>query len=225
MNAGEPMVTCADLLDAVPDLIVNAVPEPRRATLLAHAHSCVRCSTELADAVKVSDALLDVAPTVEPPDGFETRAAARMGGHPRQIAPRWWSRRALVTAAAAVVAVVMMSVASMAALERRSDHATTRVTAPVVSEAGDDLGSVDLERLDGASRIVITMSDVDWDGTWTCQLQAPDGAWVDIGTWTADDVTGGVWAAGVPDGLAGATKMRILGSSGSVIAGATFSAR
>lgn len=216
-------VTCGDVDDALADLLVHAVPEPDRAGLLAHVHSCSRCAAALADAVAVSEAMLEVAPAVESPDGFELRAVARMtsAAVSRPAAPSL--TRALLPAAA-VFLVLLGGFLGGGLTRSRSEGKPNDVgSAPILATSGDRLGVADVHWDAHAPRIVITMSeDVDWEGTWTCQLRGDGGAWVDVGTWTADDVNHGVWATGLPVELAGSPEMRILGSSGRVIASAAL---
>lgn len=201
-------VTCERFEAEAADLALGHVGEPARARLLEHATTCPACQQLLVDLSTVCDRLLDLAPSIEPPVGFEARAVARMAPRPRPRLP--------VVAAAAAVALLL--VVAGIAIGRASDGDSTQVTAgEIVTDDGTRIGTAELERAD-TSRVVLTMDGPSsWDGTWTCELQV-GGRWVEVGQWTADEVTNHVWAAGIDESLAEAGRMRILGASGKVIA-------
>jgi len=52
----------------------------------------------------------------------------------------------------------------------------------------------------------------------SCELELADGRWVSVGTWSASDAAGAVWAAGVDDALLDAVAMRLVDADGQVIA-------
>ena len=75
-----------------------------RAQALSHVESCPRCAEELEQLSRVADTVVQAAPDMEPPVGFEVRLFERMGVadvRPRRAAacvPRSgcpWSRRRL----------------------------------------------------------------------------------------------------------------------------------
>ena len=205
-------MSCAEFEDVVADLATDGVAEPQRSALLAHADGCASCAASLADMVAVTDALLHLAPEAEPPVGFESRAVARMSDGPAP-APRPWARTAV--AAAALAAALAVGVG----LGRWTEGGGAEVASgPIVAASGARIGTADLE----AGRIVLTMpGEARWGGRWTCQL-LDDGRWVDVAGWTAAEVHGGVWAAGVPTQLRDASMMRILDDDGRVIATAAL---
>jgi len=221
------MKICADLTEAIPDLVAGGVAEPARSELLAHAARCAPCSAALAETMTVADGLLAFAPHIEPPPGFETRAVATMAegwrgqrGLPR--ARRRPSRDATVLAAA-VAAAVLVVCGVVVGRVTGDGPASGEVEVAVVRTAGGDrLGLVEIDRSEPAKVIISVDGEQSWRGEWTCEMRGRDGRWVRVGTWTADEVTNGVWAAGLPAAAADATEMRILSSSGRVIATASL---
>jgi hypothetical protein len=59
-------------------------------------------------------------------------------------------------------------------------------------------------------------------GTRFCELQLPDGTWVEVGSWELDEIASGVWAAGIDAELLDSGAMRITLDDGTVVATATF---
>lgn len=204
------MTTCAQFGEEAADLALGHVSEPRRGELLAHAGGCSPCGGLLADLSSVGDRLLELVPEVDPPVGFEARAVAGM----IPVVPSPRPRRTLALAVAAAAAAVVLLLAGVAIGRRSAGGDLARGT--IVNRSGERLGTVELDR--SADRLILTMDGAsDWDGTWTCEL-ADDGRWVAVGTWTADEVTNHVWAAGVDPALGDATAMRITAGGTTVIA-------
>ena len=214
-------VTCDVFDDEASDLALGHVTGPRRAALLDHAAACARCDEVLADLAAVCDRMLHLAPEVEPPVGFEARAVARMGVRRRR--PRTL-RLAVAVAAAVVLLLAGVAIGVAADGDRGEGDSDLVAGGPILTAEGKTIGTAELQRGERgeAARVVLTMDGPSsWKGTWTCELEV-DGRWVEVGAWTADEVTNHVWAAGVNPALAGATRMRILGGSGSVIATTDF---
>lgn len=197
-------MTCDAFDDAVTDLALGHLSEPERSALLAHASTCARCAAELADLVAVTDGLLELAPEVEPPVGFEQRVVAPVAsaGQRRRRRSPW-----LVAAAAAAVVAVYLPGAL------RGDGALER-DAAVLTTAGEPAGTM---TLDDDSLVLVLDSRADWPGTWSCEVRT-DGGWVEVGTWTAADVVDHTWRVEVDADVArSASAMRVLSSRGDVL--------
>ena len=65
--------------DELPELALGVLTGRDRAQALAHVESCPRCAEELEQLSRAADAVVQVAPEVEPPMGFEMRLFERMG--------------------------------------------------------------------------------------------------------------------------------------------------
>jgi hypothetical protein len=117
---------CLEVRALLPGLAAGAAAGDERARALGHVTGCPDCRHELSELTKTADALLLLAPRVDPPPGFEGRvlaqlaapsaptAAAAAGVQARAVRlpasaapspPRW--RRRLVLAVAFTVAVVL----------------------------------------------------------------------------------------------------------------------
>lgn len=117
---------CEEYADNLAELALGILTGRERAAALAHVDSCPRCAEELEQLSHVSDAVLSVAPEVEPTVGFEVRLFNRMGvtetpsspsiaapgiaAPSRRATPRRWATappRWALAAAAVVIALVL----------------------------------------------------------------------------------------------------------------------
>jgi hypothetical protein len=204
---------CGDVDGVADELVLGQLGEPGRSDVLAHAAGCDRCDLLLGDLADVTDRLLQLAPDADPPPGFEGRTVARLAP---PAARREWRGRVLVagaTAAAVVVAVAL--ILSGGGDDRRRDGT-------VLSRDGDPVGTVEVD-LGDDPRLVLTMpGPARWPGTWVCELLMPGSGWVEVGRWTADEVTAGVWAIDLGPAHDGPTAMRVRNDRGDVIATAAL---
>ncbi|MEX2546950.1 MAG: hypothetical protein WD830_04080 [Chloroflexota bacterium] len=208
-------LSCEDFGRDAVEVALGHLGEPRRSELTAHAATCTTCERHLAELVAITDRMLELAPEIEPPAGFEARALAGMAPPGRASAGA--RRRPVVAFAGAAVLLIALMALALVLSGTGGDEAPEWRAAPIVSRRGDEIGAVELFGAD-PHRLVVTMEGpADWTGVWTCQVRV-GGRWVDVASYTADDVTNGVWAAGLRPPAAEATGMRILGSSGAVIA-------
>ena len=74
-----PTPSCPDLRDNLPELALGTLAGRERATTLAHLTTCSACSAEVEHLSATGDALLSLAPEVEPPEGFADRVRERFG--------------------------------------------------------------------------------------------------------------------------------------------------
>jgi hypothetical protein len=89
---------CAQVRPELPELALGTLMGEERARALEHLAGCPHCRRELARLGEVGDELLRIAPTAQPPVGFELRALERLlAPEVKPRAPRW---RAAVAAAA-----------------------------------------------------------------------------------------------------------------------------
>jgi hypothetical protein len=75
-------VACADIEGSLAELTLGILPGDERAVVLAHLDSCKRCQAEVERLTLTADTLLQLAPEVEPPVGFEVRLFERLGVEP-----------------------------------------------------------------------------------------------------------------------------------------------
>jgi hypothetical protein len=213
-------ISCEQFDGRAEELALGQLDDPERSRLLAHAADCPRCHSLFEGLGTVVDRLLLAAPQVEPPAGFEGRVLARLdavesSGSRR---PRRSSRLGSSIAFAAVIAAALVAVGTVLAL--RGDGGSSSA-AEIVAAAGVEVGSVELIADPTAHVLVVIDAPRPGPGRRACELQGPDGSWITVGWWDAEDIASGVWAVGIDPALLDATAMRIT-SDGDVLATATF---
>jgi hypothetical protein len=73
---------CAALAEAAPELALGILPGDERAAALAHLDRCPACRQHVGTLAGVTDQLLLLAPTAQPPAGFEQRVMASLDPGP-----------------------------------------------------------------------------------------------------------------------------------------------
>jgi hypothetical protein len=211
---------CADLAAVAPELALGVLPGDERAAALAHLDRCPACQQAVAATTGVTDRLVvALAPTVEPPPGFERRvmAALHAATAPADAPPR--RRRAGLLAAAAVclaaltlligvprvgapsaVAAEMRTPAGAAVGEvhvRAGQPAVLSMTLPGWAAQISDYGAaatayaLRIERTDGPPRVVPVALNA--QSSWATALDIDPGA---ITTVALVDAQGHVWCSG-----------------------------
>src|SRR5450631_616148 len=70
---------CDAYADDLAELALGALTGRARAQALSHVETCPRCADDLEQLSRVADTVVQVAPEMEPPLGFEVRLFERMG--------------------------------------------------------------------------------------------------------------------------------------------------
>ena len=99
---------CADVELLLPELALGTLTGEDRARSLEHLGGCHRCSDELRKLNELGDELLLLAPSAEPPVGFESRVVDRLGVGSR----KWTQRKGALIAAAALLLILLSASAT-----------------------------------------------------------------------------------------------------------------
>jgi hypothetical protein len=219
---------CEGFADNLAELALGILTGRERMVTLAHVECCSPCADELERLSRASDAVLRMAPEVEPSLGFEVRLVSRMGSGavgPRRHSPQRW----LIACAAAVIALAVglgigLSTDSSPPHARvaQPNHPTTskpELTANLVN----DTGSIGVISLYGGSTPVLTMelSKSSVHGTVTCEIVTGNGAIHKIGTFKVTDGYG-AWAAPIGFSPSDVRLARLVSPDGAMIATATL---
>src|SRR5438034_844853 len=116
-------VTCQEAREHLAELALGVADGEQRARTLDHVDGCPECRHELERLSVVGDRLLELAPEVEPPIGFELRVLESISPRPaRRPRLRRW---VLAVVAAAIASAAIASGALLFALRddrRLADH-------------------------------------------------------------------------------------------------------
>jgi hypothetical protein len=229
------MTGCDRHRDDLAELVLDVLPAESRASVVDHVSTCVGCEERVAAMRRVVDDLLLLAPAVEPPSGFETRALSRLPGAVavRRLAPR---RRIAAALAVAAIAAVALGVATGWAASLRATREERRLAASYQAQLDEAGGEYFVARqLTGAgagaassgvvfayqghpSWVLVTVRDVAAGAgdALTVTVRSRDGETVAANV--ARDASG-VWSWGgsIPFDVRDTTTVEVAGAGGAVV--------
>jgi anti-sigma factor RsiW len=124
--------SCELIQDDLAELSLGTLFGRRRSEVLDHVESCSHCTAALERLSTVADALLLLAPEIEPPLGFESRLAEKLQAPATRRRPRRLLRVSVLSAAAMIVVALVFVLGA-------------RATPPDVNHSGQS-AAVDLAR-------------------------------------------------------------------------------
>ncbi len=143
---------CEKYSDELAELALGVLTGRERAQALSHVESCQRCAEELEQLSRVADTVLQVAPDVEPPLGFDVRLFEKMGisdvpARRHRFRPSHWVPAAVAVAAAAAALGLGLSLPSSSADGDGDDDGPA-----ARARCRGRLGRLEAERHDGRTR-------------------------------------------------------------------------
>lgn len=215
---------CAAWRDDLAELALGVLWGRRRSEVLKHIEGCPRCSAELEQLSIVADNLLQLAPEVEPPLGFELRLAERLHATSGPSASRRRFRAPAIAVAAVVVALAGFGLGTAT-----TGHSTTatpatipgQTSAPLISN-GRTLGEVVVS----AGAPAWLLMTIDGGNTWssvTCEVTLASGKVVRLGDFRLSHGYG-AWSAPLAASEGQIRSARLLSPDGTVVAQATITA-
>jgi hypothetical protein len=133
---------CAELAEVAPELALEILGGRERAAAIAHLAGCASCQQLVDTLATEADRLLLLAPTVEPPPGFQQRVLESLTQAARPPAPRSRPRprvlTALALAACIAIAAVVLSIGGSAR--------PALATADMRTDDGEVVGQVLVQR-------------------------------------------------------------------------------
>jgi hypothetical protein len=228
---------CEEYNNELAELALGVLTGRERARTLSHVESCARCAEELEILSRTADTVLQAAPDMEPPLGFEVRLFERMGvtdagprrrrGRGRGIRPSRWVPAVVGVAAAALALGIGLSVTSSTNQNQNQAAGPTPtttsphrvVTAALVSD-GKTVGHV---MTFGGDKPWLSMmlDDSSAQGTVRCVVVTEDGKTYAVGTFESHEGYG-AWTAPLPVNPATVRTAEVQSPSGTVIATATL---
>jgi hypothetical protein len=192
---------CREFRETAPELALGIASGDERARALEHLAGCTECRRRLEELSALSDELMLLAPEREPPVGFETRVAERLG-------PRTKRRRARVALAVAAAALVGAAAAAWTVFEAtEEDRELAGAYRHTLETAnGDYFGAWTLEAADGrrAGTVFAYQGSPPWvfmtldapgPGTFECEIEIESGGRMPLGKFPA---ARGSWGAVLP---------------------------
>jgi hypothetical protein len=220
---------CSRLEDVAAELALGLLAGTERAAALDHLQTCSRCQALVDEMAAAGDNLLLLAPEVEPPAGFETRALRGRRWPPARR--RWPGRRWVAAAVVAAVTIAAGAAGGVAAAGR--GHPGFQVKRPatiaalggrsleaaVLREGSDRMGQVFAYR-GHPSWLMMTMYNPGPPTRVTCQLVMAGGSRVDAGTFNVGYYAS--WGVALTVNPSRITSVRLVGTTGATVAVARF---
>jgi putative zinc finger protein len=219
---------CEEYGEELAELALGVLTGRDRARVLSHVESCPRCAEELEDLSRTADSVVQAAPEMEPPLGFEVRLFERMGltdvaPRRRRLRPSRWVPGVVGVAAAALALGLGLGLTSSSPTPTATaqPHGPHRAVTAALVEHGATVGHV--MTVSGAKPwISMMLDDSSAHGTVTCVVVTDDGVTYHVGTFEADKGYG-AWIAPLPVNPADLRTAEVVSPSGTVIATATLS--
>ncbi|MCU1493504.1 MAG: hypothetical protein JWO62_1268 [Acidimicrobiaceae bacterium] len=217
---GEDRGPCESIRDELAELALGVLSGRSRSEVLRHVESCARCAAELEQLSIVADTLVQLAPEIEPPLGFELRIAERLQEAATAHRPRR-RRRASVLAVAAVVMVVFGFGLGTLTPSHNRQPALANLTSADLNSHGHVLGEV-MVSAGSPAWMFMTIESGAWSGKVTCEVTLAGGKIETIGVFK---LSGGYGAWGVPltSPAAQVRSARLIAPDGTVLASAQIS--
>ena len=210
---------CQRFDERVDEIALGGPDGPARHELLDHAARCPTCQARLTELSLVVDRLLLLAPSMEPPPGFEARVIERMaharGEGPAEAHAKLRARQLRLAMVAAVLVVVALGAGLIGRASKGTDLATVR-GGEIVRADGSVAGHIRLVSSPRPMALVTIDQPGRFEGRVHCSLVGPDWKSVEVGTWSADDVAGGAWAVGIDAAQLDSVRMNVLDGNGAI---------
>jgi hypothetical protein len=210
------------------ELALGSLSGAARSAALGHLDTCEPCRALVEDLSTAADALLLVAPEVDPPAGFEVRLLARLKAGETTtespVAPVIHLRRRMrmaVAAAAAAIVIAGAGVGIGVAVAPRATQSTAagQVRVATLRSASETVGSVVLTG-GRPSWVLMTLHRPGWSG-WVYCIVTENGQSKRIGSfWVHDGL--GSWAVQLGSSSSSITSAQVESPDGSVYATAAF---
>jgi len=210
---------CETVQDDLPELALGTLSGRRRSEALGHVWTCPHCSVELEQLSIVADALVQLAPPVEPPVGFEKRLVERL-----QVAPAHRPKRVRRVGALCAAAVAVILGFGLGALVTRgggngqSQPATSTLTTAKLTSHGEVVGEV-MITAGRPAWMFMAINGSAWTGTVRCDVTLVGGKVDTIGVFQLSGEYG-AWAAPLTSAADQVRSAQLIASDGTILASA-----
>ncbi len=213
---------CEAVHDDLAELALGTLSGVERSSVLAHVQSCSRCRDEVDRLSAAADAILTIAPEVEPTAGFESRLFERMGvTTPRRT---WFPRRHAVRVAAAAGALLGALGAGVGlGIATTGGGLPAAAPPPIAANLTADHSIRGEVYLAGGKPgwLFMSVDHVDMTGLVSCKVRTAAGVTTTVGTFWLQGGSGS-WAYELPVPVSQVRTAWIVNGSGTVLASATL---
>jgi hypothetical protein len=220
---------CEAYANELAELALGVLTGRDRARVLSHVESCQRCADELELLSRVADTVVQAAPEMDPPLGFEVRLFEQMGvtdvrRRHRRFRPSRWVPAVVGVAAAALALGLGLSLTSSStppSVTAQPGH-PQHVETSALMASGQTVGHVTIVGGNKPWMSMMLADDANVHGKVDCVVVTKNGVTHHVGTFQADDGYG-AWIAplhGVDP--AQVRTAQVVSPSGTVIATATL---
>ncbi len=216
---------CEQYSNELAELALGVLTGRERAQVLAHVESCPRCADELEHLARVADIVVQAAPEIEPPLGFEVRLFEQMGvtdvrRRHRRLRPSRWTTAVVGVAAAALALGLGLSLTSSSTPTATAQAHGQQVMTADLMENGATVGHV--VTVGGHTPwMSLMLADSTVHGTVNCVVVTADGLTHRVGTFVAHEGYG-EWSAPLHVNPANVRTAEVVSPSGTVLATATL---
>ena len=217
---------CEQYADELAELALGVLTGRERARVLSHVESCPRCAEELEILSRTADSVLQAAPDMQPPLGFEVRLFERMGvtdERPvrRQRRRSRWVPAAVGVAAAAVALGVGLVVTSSPSTSPSVAARAHQVESAALVSNGRTVGHV-MTFAGEKPWLSMMLDGSSAHGTVHCVVVMEDGETHTVGTFVSRQGYG-AWMSPLDVNPATVRAAEVVSPSGTVFATATLS--
>lgn len=211
---------CREVREVAPELTLGVLAGQERAEVLEHLAGCGSCRRHLAELAEVADELLLLAPSREPPVGFESRVVGRLTGRPPTARRRWLVAVAAAAALAAALTAIGFRVATDQdrELAARYRHALQQGSGqyfgavPLRDAAGHPAGSV-FGYQGSPPWVFVVVNSPGGSGAYAVEVSTRDGKRLRLGTLTVTHGRGS-WGRALPVALRDIARVRLVNDRG-----------
>lgn len=214
---------CEAIQDELTELALGTLFGRSRSEVLDHVGLCPRCAATLEQLSIVADTLLQLAPEIEPPLGFELRLAERLQASAKVNRPRRFRRASAISAVALILVVLSFGLGTL--LSTKSDNnqgqlARINLATANLTSNGKVLGEAMIS--EGAPGwIFVTIDGRAWSGTVTCDVTLAGGTIERIGVFKLSGGYG-AWGAPLTAPAGNVRSAQLITPNGTVLASAQF---
>jgi len=219
MTLHAPDPRCAAVRDDLAELALGTLSGVERSSVLAHVQGCADCRAEVDRLSSAADAILMLAPEIEPQAGFETRLFERMGVRPQRR--RRLSR--LTPRRLALAGGTLLGALGLGLGIGLSTGGGALSAVPIAANLTSDhhnRGEVYVAPGD-PGWLFMSVNHLDATGLVTCRVKTVHGATTTVGTFWLDAGSGS-WVSRLPVPADQIQSAWIVGGGGTVLASATL---